>query len=58
MLIETSGENRKRSKDPRNVGKEFGMQMITDQFGDDWHKSITRLFGVQQIVALFGDMVT
>ena len=28
--IETSGESRKRSKDPGTFGKEFGMQMIAD----------------------------
>ena len=58
VSIGTSGESRKRSKDPGNFGKEFGMQMITDRFGDSWHKSITRLFGVQRITTLFGDAVT
>ena len=58
LSIETSGEKRQRSKDPGKVGTEVGMQMIADQFGDGWHKSITRLFGVQRIAALFGDGVT
>ena len=54
----TSGENRTSSVDPGTFGTEFGMQMIADRFGDGWHKSITRLFGVQRIEALFGDGVT
>ena len=56
--IGTSGESRKRSKDPGKFGIEFGMQMIADRFGDGWHKSIMRCFGVQRIAALFGDAVT
>ena len=58
MSIGTSGEMRQRSKDPGKFGTEIGMQMKADQFGDGWHKLITRLFGVQRIVALFGDGVT
>ena len=58
VLIGTSGKSRKRSKDPGSFEKEFGMQMITDRFGDGWHKSITRCFEVQWITALFGDAVT
>ena len=54
----TSGESRKRSKDPAKFGMEFGMQMIADRFGDGWHKSIGKSFGVQRITALFGDAVT
>ena len=56
--IGTSGESRKRSKDPGKFGMEFGMQMIEDRFGDGWHKSIGKFFGVQQIATLFGDAVT
>ena len=55
--IGTSGESRKRSKDPGKFGLEFGMQMIEDRFGDSWHKSI-KAFGVQRIATLFGDAVT
>ena len=55
--IGTSGKSRKRSKDPGKYGPEFGMQMIVDQFGDGWHKSIGKSFGVQRIAALFGDAV-
>ena len=55
--IETSGKSRKSSKDPEKFGTEFGMQMIADQFGDGWHKSITRFFGVQRTAALFIDAV-
>ena len=58
MSIGTSDEKRQRSKDPRKFGIEVGMQMIVDQFGDGWHKLITRLLGVQRIVAFFGDSVT
>ena len=58
VSIGTSGEKRQRSKDPGKFGTEVGMQMIADRFGDGWHKSITRLFGVQRIAALFGDGVT
>jgi len=58
VSIGTSGENRQRSKYPGKVGTEEGMQLIADRFGDGWHKSITRLFGVQRIDALFGDGVT
>ena len=57
MSIGTSGEKRQRSKDPGKFGTEVGMQMIADRFGDGWHKLTTRLFGVQRIVALFGDGV-
>jgi len=32
--------------------------MIADQFGDGWHKTLTRFSGVQRIAALFGDGVT
>merc|ERR1712238_232200 len=56
--IGTSGESRKRSKDPAKFGFEFGMQMIADRFGDGWHKSIGKSFGIQRIAALFGDAVT
>ena len=52
------GESRKRSNDTEMFGTTFGMQMIADQFGDRWHKSITDIFGGQQIEALFGDGVT
>ena len=58
MDIQTSGEGRKRSKDPGKFGIEFGMQMIADRFGDGWYKSIGKFFGVQRIAALFGDAVT
>ena len=34
------------------------MQMIADRFGDGWHKSIGKSFGVQRITALIGDAVT
>ena len=44
VSIGTSGESRKRSKDPGNFGKEFGMQMITDRFGDGWHKIDYEMF--------------
>ena len=57
VSIGTSGESKKRSKDPGKFGTEFGMQVITDRFGDGWHKSITRFSGVQRIVALFGDTI-
>ena len=33
----------------------FGIQMITDRFGDRWHKCIVTLFRAQRIEALFGD---
>ena len=56
--IGTSGESRERSKDPGKFGMEFRMQMIKDCFGDGWHKSIGKFFGVQQIATLFGDAVT
>ena len=56
--IGTSGESRKCSNDPGKFGIEFGMQMIEDRFGDGWHKSIGKFFGVQQIATLFGDAVT
>jgi len=56
--IETSGKSRKRSKDPGKYGTEFGMQMNVDRFGDGWHKSIGKSFGIQHIAALFGDAVT
>ena len=39
-------------------GTTFGIQIIADQFGDGWHKSITDIFGGQRIKALFGDRVT
>ena len=58
MSIRTSGEKRQRSKDPGKYGTEFGMQMIADQFGDGWRKSIGKSFGIQRIAALFGDAVT
>ena len=54
----TSGKSRKRSKDPAKFGMEFGTQMIADRFGDGWHKSIGKSFGVHRIAALFGDTVT
>ena len=41
MSTGTNDERRKRSKDTEIFGTEFGMQMIADQFGDGWHKSIT-----------------
>ena len=50
----SSGESRKRSKDTETFGEKFGIQMIADPFGDEWHKPILDIFGVQQIVALFG----
>ena len=57
VSIGTSGESRKSSKDQEKFGTEVGMQMIAGQFGDSWHKLITRCFGVQRIVALFRDAV-
>ena len=54
----TSGKSRKRSKDPAKFGMEFGTQMIADRFGDGWHKSIGKSFGVHRIAALFGAAVT
>ena len=54
----TSGKSRKHSKDPGKCGMELGMQMIADRFGDGWHKSIGKSFGVQPIASLFGDAVT
>jgi len=54
----TSGESRTSSLDPRTFGTEIGMQMIADQFGDGWHKTITRFPFVQRISTLFGDGVT
>ena len=35
----------------------FGMQMIADQFVDEWHTSIMDSFVGQQITALFRDAV-
>ena len=58
VSIGTSGKSSKSSKIPDKFGTEFGMQMITDRFGNGWHTSITRFFGVQRIGALFGDAVT
>ena len=58
VSIGTSGESRKSTKDPGKFGTEVGMQMIADRFGDSWHNLITRCFGVQWIVVLFGDAVT
>ena len=40
----TSGESRTSSVDPGTFGTEFGMQMIADQFGDGWNKSIGKSF--------------
>ena len=42
-MCQTSGKKRQCSKDPGKLGTEVGMQMIADQFGDGWYKSITRL---------------
>ena len=53
----SSGESRKSSKDKETVGATFGMQMIADRFGDEWHKSTLDIFCVQRIAALFGDAV-
>mmetsp|Transcript_7577 Transcript_7577/g.8608 ORF Transcript_7577/g.8608 Transcript_7577/m.8608 type:complete len:108 (+) Transcript_7577:305-628(+) len=54
----TSGKSRMSSVDTGMFGTEVGMQMIVDQFGDGWHKTITRFSCVQRIAALFGDAVT
>ena len=56
--IGSVGENRQRSNDTDFFGRTFGMQMISDRFGDGWHKSVMYMFGRQQIAALFGDGVT
>ena len=56
--IGSVGENRQRSKDTDFFGRTFGMQMISDRFGDGWHKFVMYMFRRQQIAALFGDGVT
>ena len=58
MSILHSGKSRKHRKDPEIVGTKFGIQMIVDQFGDGWHKSIMHIFGGQSIAALLIDAVT
>ena len=58
MSIGTSDVQRQRSKDPGKYETEFGMQMIANRFGNGWHKSIGKSFGIQRIAALFGDAVT
>ena len=37
---------------------EFGMLMITDWFGDGWHKLIGKIVGRQWLLVLFVDVVT
>ena len=48
----TSDRNSKKTCE--NV-KLFGMKIITDQFGNRWHKYTMDVFERQRIEALFGD---
>ena len=54
----SSGDSRKRSKDTEIFGMKIERQMIVDQFGDGWYKSIVDILVGQLIAALFGDGVT
>jgi len=60
----TEKKQQKQATPPKTISNinrlstEFGMQMITDRFGDGWHKLITIFFSGQQIAVLFGDAVT
>mmetsp|Transcript_21850 Transcript_21850/g.22161 ORF Transcript_21850/g.22161 Transcript_21850/m.22161 type:complete len:112 (+) Transcript_21850:465-800(+) len=60
----TEKKQQKQATPPKTISNinrlstEFGMQMITDRFGDGWHKSIIKKFIGQRITVLFGDTVT
>ena len=44
-----------KSKKPDDYVDLFGMLMIADWFGDEWHKSTVAQFVIQRIEALFGN---